>query len=156
WLLGTVDDRSAVAPSWRVVAATAAALALNRAGLGWHTHDGSAVDIMLAVLWTVGLVNAFNLMDNLDGACATVAAVSGAGIGVLAALKGESAIAGLAFAISGGCVAFLRWNLQSPARIFLGDGGSMPIGFALAGLAMATSSHARGGNAGVLVGALLV
>ncbi len=156
WLLGTLDDRIAVAPKWRVLAAAAAAVSLNRAGLGWTTSAGTVVDIVLAIAWVVGLVNALNLMDNLDGACGTVACVAAAGIGLLAAIKGDTPIAGLAFALSGACAGFLPWNLCRPARIFLGDGGSMPIGFLLAALAMATSRHAQGGNAGLLVGALLV
>jgi UDP-GlcNAc:undecaprenyl-phosphate GlcNAc-1-phosphate transferase len=156
WLLGTVDDRVAVAPKWRLLAAAGAAVALYASGLGWNTAASDPVDLSLTVVWIVGLVNAFNLMDNLDGACATVAAVAAAGIGALALIKGYSMIGGLAFALSGACAGFLPWNLCRPAKIFLGDGGSMPIGFLIAALAMVASRHAQGGNAGILVGALLV
>jgi UDP-GlcNAc:undecaprenyl-phosphate GlcNAc-1-phosphate transferase len=108
------------------------------------------------VIWTVGLVNAFNLMDNLDGACSTVAAVSSAGIGVLALIKGQPGVVVLAFALSGACAGFLRWNLAGPARIFLGDGGSMPVGFLVAALTMAVARRSAAGQAGILVGAMLV
>ena len=155
WLVGTMDDRFAVAPKWRLIAEAGAAVALFAAGLGWSTALSTPGDLVLTVVWVVGVVNAFNLMDNLDGACSAVAAVTAAGIGVLAAIRGQVAVATLAFALSGGCVGFLRWNLARPARIFLGDGGSMPIGFLVAALAMATARHASAGNAGVLVGALL-
>jgi UDP-GlcNAc:undecaprenyl-phosphate GlcNAc-1-phosphate transferase len=94
-------------------------------------------------------------MDNMDGACSTVAAVASLGIGILAAIKGQAAIAGASLALSGACAVFLRSNLAGPARIFLGDGGSMPVGFLVAALAMATSRHADEGNAGLLMGALL-
>ncbi len=156
WILGSLDDGFAVPPKWRLLAATGCAIALTRVGMGWQTSDGTAADVALTVAWVVGLVNAFNLMDNLDGACSTVAAVAAAGIGVLAAIKGETVVAGLAFGLCGACAGFVPLNLAGPAKIFLGDGGSMPIGFLAAALAMATSRHAPAGNAGVLVGALLV
>jgi UDP-GlcNAc:undecaprenyl-phosphate GlcNAc-1-phosphate transferase len=65
-------------------------------------------------------------------------------------------LAGLGFALAGSCLAFLRWNLAGPARIFLGDGGSMPIGFLVSALVMASARHLRVGDANLLVGALLV
>ncbi len=156
WLLGTLDDRFAVPPRFRVLAAAVAAVTLDLAGLGWDTAGGATVDLALTVLWIVGLVNAFNLMDNLDGACSSVGGTAAAGIAVLATIKGDSTIAILAFSLAGACVGFLPWNLAGPAKIFLGDGGSMPIGFLVAALAMATSRHSPAGSAGVLVGALLV
>jgi UDP-GlcNAc:undecaprenyl-phosphate GlcNAc-1-phosphate transferase len=156
WVLGTIDDRVPVAPKWRLLAEGGAAAALVVAGLGWDTSLLGVGDFLLTVVWIVGVVNAFNLMDNLDGACGTVAMVSAAGVGLFATIKGQATIAGLAFALSGASAAFLHWNLARPARIFLGDGGSMVVGFLIAGLAMATARHASAGNAGVLVGALLV
>jgi UDP-GlcNAc:undecaprenyl-phosphate/decaprenyl-phosphate GlcNAc-1-phosphate transferase len=156
WLIGTVDDRIPVAPVWRLLAETAAALALFWAGLGWKVPGAEGAGAVLTVVWVIGVVNGFNLMDNLDGACATVACVSASGIGTLAAIHGESAVAALAFALAGACLAFLRWNLAGPARVFLGDGGSRPIGLLVAGLAMATARQLPMGGANVLVGALLV
>ena len=156
WLLGTLDDWIPVAPIWRVLAETAAALALISAGLGWKTSAGGAVDVVLTVAWVVGLVNGFNLMDNLDGACGTVACVASSGVGTLAAIDGDPLLDGLAFALAGACLAFLRWNLARPAKVFLGDGGSRPIGLLVAGLAMATCRQLKLGDADVLAGELLV
>ena len=155
WAIGTVDDLVAVAPGWRLVSEVAVASALFAAGLGWGGFGGAGpLSYVLSVLWIVGLVNAFNLMDNLDGACATVAGVSALGIGTLAVIGGEAACAGMAFALAASCAAFLRFNLAGPARIFLGDGGSMPIGFLVAGLGMATSRGLLIGDAGLLAMAL--
>ncbi|MFL5860423.1 MAG: glycosyltransferase family 4 protein [Solirubrobacteraceae bacterium] len=156
WLIGTLDDRIPIAPAWRLLSETGLALALVWAGLGWRTSGGEAADIALTVVWVVGIVNGFNLMDNLDGACGTVASVSAAGIGTLAALHGDSAVAGAAFALAGACVAFLPWNLARPAKIFLGDGGSRPIGLLVAGLAMVTARRLHVGDTNLLAGALLV
>jgi UDP-GlcNAc:undecaprenyl-phosphate/decaprenyl-phosphate GlcNAc-1-phosphate transferase len=154
-LLGTVDDWIAVAPKWRLLAETLAAVTLVAAGLGWHTSAGSWLDLALTIVWVVGMVNAFNLMDNLDGACGTVGCVSACGIGALATVHQEAILAGLAFGLAGACLAFLRFNLSAPARIFLGDGGSMPIGFLVAALAMLTTRKFDGGGASPLTAALL-
>jgi UDP-GlcNAc:undecaprenyl-phosphate GlcNAc-1-phosphate transferase len=156
WLIGTIDDRVTIAPIWRLLAETIAAVAVVVVGLGWKTSGGGAIDLVLSVIWVVGLVNAFNLMDNLDGACSAVGCVSAVGIGILAAIHGQAVLAGLAFGLAGGCAGFLPWNLAGPAKVFLGDGGSMPIGFLVAALAMTTGRHLQVGDAGLLAGALLV
>jgi UDP-GlcNAc:undecaprenyl-phosphate GlcNAc-1-phosphate transferase len=156
WLLGTLDDGLHVAPKWRLLAAAGAALTLYLTGMGWNTAGTWVVNLPLTIFWIVGLVNAFNLMDNLDGSCSTVAAVSAAGIGIVAAIKGQVVVPGLAFALCGACAGFLPWNMARPARIFLGDGGSMPVGFLVAALAMLTARQSDSGRAGILLGALLV
>jgi UDP-GlcNAc:undecaprenyl-phosphate GlcNAc-1-phosphate transferase len=138
-----------------LLAEALAAAALVSADLGWKTSGGSVLDFALAVVWIAGIVNAFNLMDNLDGACSSVACVSAIGIGTLAAIHGQIALAGLAFALAGGCAGFLPWNLTSPAKIFLGDGGSMAIGFLVATLSMAVARNLHAGDANLLTGALL-
>src|SRR5206468_544794 len=79
--LGTLDDRFPVAPLWRVLAEVGAGAALASAGLGWTVFGSEILDFLLTIAWVVGLCNAFNLMDNLDGATGTVAGVSATGIG---------------------------------------------------------------------------
>jgi UDP-GlcNAc:undecaprenyl-phosphate GlcNAc-1-phosphate transferase len=130
--VGIVDDRAHLGPGVRVFAEFAAAFALWQADLGWLLFDESVLNLALTTVWVVGLVNAFNLMDNLDGAAGSVGGMSATGIGVLAATQGEYAIAAMAFALAGACAGFLRFNLARPSRVFLGDGGSMPLGFILA------------------------
>ena len=147
--LGTLDDRVAIGPVVRVAAEAVAAYALWEAGLGWALFDAGVANLVLTIVWVVALVNAFNLMDNLDGATGTVGAVSAAGVGVLAATQGETTLAVLAFGLSGACLAFLRFNLAAPARVFLGDGGSMPIGFLIAAGLMAVPSTGGFGTAAV-------
>ena len=131
-IVGTIDDRAHLGPAVRVFAEFAAAFALWQADLGWMLWHGNFFDLVLTTVWVVGLVNAFNLMDNLDGATGTVGGVSAVGVGVLAATQGDVAIAAMAFALAGGCAGFLRFNLARPSKVFLGDGGSMPIGFLVA------------------------
>jgi UDP-GlcNAc:undecaprenyl-phosphate/decaprenyl-phosphate GlcNAc-1-phosphate transferase len=94
------------------------------------------VELALSCAWTGTVATAFNLLDNIDGAAAAVGAAAAAGAGVLATLGGDDALGALAFALLGSCLAFLRYNLAAPARIFLGDGGSLPLGFAVAAVTM--------------------
>lgn len=156
WAVGTVDDRVGLSPWLRIAATAATAVGLWAAGLGWNVLGGSALDLLLTVVWVLMLVNAFNLMDNLDGAAATVAAAGSLGAGAFAIAHADVAVAGASLALTGGCMAFLRFNLARPARIFLGDGGSMPIGFILAALAIAAQPVDELGRGAVLTAALLV
>ena len=155
-VLGTWDDRRHVAPGLRVLAELGAATVLWTADLGWAVTSVGVLDLALTWLWVVGIVNAFNLMDNMDGAAGSVALVSAAGLAVLAATRDELGLAALAVCVAGVCAGFLRYNLAAPARIFLGDGGSMWLGFAIVALAMAVAGAEGGGGAPLLVGALLV
>ena len=156
-LVGTVDDRHMLGPLARVAVEAAAATMLWAAGFGWSAFSSDVLSLAVTIVWVVGLVNAFNLMDNLDGATGTVGAVCAAGIGVVALVDGATALAAVAFALSGACAGFLVHNLRRPARIFLGDGGSMAIGFLLAAILMAVSRDANGlGAAAVVAAAPLV
>ena len=134
--VGTIDDRLGLGPLSRLLIEAVAAAGIFAAGVGWSIFSADVLNLAFSVIFVAGVVNAYNLMDNMDGATATVAAVSGAGLGILAAAGGEVELGALAFGLSGACFAFLRFNLTSPARIFLGDGGSMPIGFAIAATIM--------------------
>jgi UDP-GlcNAc:undecaprenyl-phosphate GlcNAc-1-phosphate transferase len=152
-LVGTLDDRMTVPPVGRIGAELAATWVLFQSGVHWAPFGVGVLDFGVTALWIVGIVNALNLMDNMDGAAGTVAAVSGVGIGVLALVRGNAPVAVTAFAVTGACAGFLPRNLAGPARIFLGDGGSMSLGFLIAALAI--MSAADRGDA-VLVGAMLV
>jgi UDP-GlcNAc:undecaprenyl-phosphate GlcNAc-1-phosphate transferase len=136
WLVGTVDDRVALGPWVRVLAEVTVGVLLWNGGLGWSLFPGDVADLIVTVLWVVGLVNAFNLMDNLDGAATTVAGVCAAGVAFLTLSQGPESLTALAVALSGACIGFLHYNLARPARIFLGDGGSMLLGFLVAALVM--------------------
>jgi UDP-GlcNAc:undecaprenyl-phosphate/decaprenyl-phosphate GlcNAc-1-phosphate transferase len=134
--VGTIDDRVGLGVMVRLGVQVAAAIALWSAEIRWEVTDAAAVNLLVTIVWVVGVVNAFNLMDNLDGAATTVAALSALGAGTVAISQGAPEAAALAFALAGACTAFLRFNLAQPARIFLGDGGSMPIGLVVAGAVM--------------------
>ena len=156
WALGTADDRLNLSPHLRLAVEVAIGVLLYRTGHGWHVFENATLDVVLTCVWVVGIVNAVNLMDNMDGAAATVAGVAAAGAGALAAIGSDPALAVLCFAVAGSCAGFLPHNLARPSRIFMGDGGSMPLGLLLAGTSMAVASDAAAGPAGLAAGALIV
>jgi len=154
--VGTIDDRYGLGPLTRLVIEVAVAGVLYAAGIGWALFASDALNLALTVIFVAGVVNAYNLMDNMDGATGTVAGVSEAGLGVFAATQGSPELAAIGFALAGACLGFLRFNLESPARIFLGDGGSMPVGFGVAALIIAMPGTRHLGWAFVPVAVVLV
>jgi UDP-GlcNAc:undecaprenyl-phosphate GlcNAc-1-phosphate transferase len=138
FVVGTIDDKRNLNPLTRLVIEIVAAAALWNYGLGWGVFDSDILNIALTVFWVVGLVNAFNLMDNMDGAASTVAGVCATGIAALGIVYGDIMLALIGVSGAGACLGFLRYNLAKPSKIFLGDGGSMPLGFVVAGAVMAS------------------
>lgn len=155
WVLGTVDDRLNLSPLLRVLVEVAVASALSLSGHGWGL-DSETLDLLLTIAWVVGVVNAVNLMDNMDGTGATVAGTSALGAGALALILGDSGLAVLCLAVAGACAGFLPHNLARPARIFMGDGGSMPLGLLVAGVAMEAAANTSLGGGAVITGGLLL
>jgi UDP-GlcNAc:undecaprenyl-phosphate GlcNAc-1-phosphate transferase len=156
WGVGTLDDRRNLAPTLRVAVEVVIAAMLWATDLGWNLGLGGAVDLVLTILWVVAVVNAFNLFDNMDGAASTMALVVSAGVVLLGLIHHDTWLAVAAAALCGACLGFLPHNMVSPARIFLGDGGSMPIGFGVAALVMIGSAEAVPAWQALVVGLLLV
>ncbi len=92
--------------------------------LGW-------LSIPVTVLWVVGMTNAVNLIDGLDGLACGVSSISSMTLLVIALLVGEPQVAVLVAALAGGCLGFLPYNLH-PAKIFMGDTGATFLGYVLA------------------------
>jgi UDP-GlcNAc:undecaprenyl-phosphate GlcNAc-1-phosphate transferase len=155
WILGTIDDRVSLPILVRVAAELGIAVALTASGIRWDVFDNGLADSVVSIVWVVGLMNAFNLMDNMDGATATVAAASSLGIGTLALIAGRLGITPLCFATAGACIGFLPRNLANPSRVFMGDGGSLPLGLLVAATTMSAVNSKYFGPSGVVIGALL-
>jgi UDP-GlcNAc:undecaprenyl-phosphate GlcNAc-1-phosphate transferase len=96
---------------------------------------GVFLDGCLTVLWVVGITAAFSILDHMDGLCAGIAAIAAAFYAVLAVLSGQVLVSTLAAATLGAALGFLRWNFK-PAKIFMGDGGAMFLGFLMAALGL--------------------
>ncbi len=156
-MVGTIDDRITVGPLPRVAVEAGLAGLLWATGLGWPLGLGGAVDLVATVIWVVAVVNAFNLFDNMDGASSTMAGVVAAAVAVLGLVQSDVWLVATGAALCGACLGFLPHNLSRPsARIFLGDGGSMPVGFAIAALVMIGASSAAAEWQALVMGLLLV
>jgi UDP-GlcNAc:undecaprenyl-phosphate GlcNAc-1-phosphate transferase len=96
---------------------------------------GDLLDAALTIAWVVGITASFSILDHMDGLCAGVAATAAAFFAFLAYLNHQTFVTVLAAAVLGAACGFLRWNFK-PAKIFMGDGGAMFLGFLMAALAL--------------------
>ncbi|MEA2581149.1 MAG: UDP-GlcNAc:undecaprenyl-phosphate/decaprenyl-phosphate GlcNAc-phosphate transferase [Actinomycetota bacterium] len=134
-LVGLLDDVRGLNPLLRLGYEMTAALGLWSMGIRAGVAGQAWVDLPLTIVWVVAVMNAFNFVDNMDGVAATVAAASALGIAALTGSNGDYLVASLALAVAGATLGFLRFNFP-PARIFLGDAGSMFLGFLVAALVL--------------------
>ncbi|MGB2636034.1 MAG: MraY family glycosyltransferase [Candidatus Acidiferrum sp.] len=97
--------------------------------------SGYWLDAGLTIVWVVGITASFSILDHMDGLCAGVAAMASVFFAMAAYLNGQTIVTTLAAATLGAAAGFLRWNFK-PAKIFMGDGGAMFLGFLMATLAL--------------------
>jgi UDP-GlcNAc:undecaprenyl-phosphate/decaprenyl-phosphate GlcNAc-1-phosphate transferase len=143
FLLGVYDDLRGVGPYTKFAVQGVAGGILFAFGLRildlpvlfGGEHFPWFVSLPLTILWVIGITNAFNLIDGLDGLAAGSALFSTLVVFVVALLSGSTLVSVLSLAMVGAILGFLRFNFN-PATIFLGDSGSLFIGFMLSALAL--------------------
>lgn len=162
--LGLRDDARALNPLVKLLGQVFSVTPFL-AGLGLSYSAGSSLLIVfllaipLIFVWMLALTNAFNLLDNMDGLSAGTAAIVGSGVALYAAHREAHATAILSALVAAACLGFLCYNfrLREPARIFMGDCGSMFLGYMLAGLAVIAVCHPPADRfAGVAISLLLM
>ncbi len=131
--LGVCDDRWGLSPMLKLGGQIVAAVILIYSGVEVTAFGHQAINIVVTVVWVVGITNALNLLDNMDGLSGGVAATAAAYFLVMAVMSGQYLVAGLSAALVGACLGFLAYNFN-PASIFMGDTGSLFLGFLLAAL----------------------
>jgi UDP-GlcNAc:undecaprenyl-phosphate GlcNAc-1-phosphate transferase len=134
-IMGLMDDQRLVRPWTKVVVEVAAALGLWLVGIRGGFGAFMPLDLLVSVLWVVAVTNSINLLDNMDGIAAGVAAISALAFFGIAALDGNYLVASLSLAIASASLGFLIFNFP-PARVFMGDAGSLMLGFLLAALGL--------------------
>ena len=142
-IVGFLDDRGWLHHQIKLfVGMPLAAVILLASGI--HTQvfatlvggkTGYWLDAVLTIIWVVGITASFSILDHMDGLCAGVAAMSSVFFALIAYLNGQTLVTILAAAVLGAAAGFLRWNFK-PAKIFMGDGGAMFLGFLMATLAL--------------------
>jgi UDP-GlcNAc:undecaprenyl-phosphate GlcNAc-1-phosphate transferase len=133
WLavVGYVDDRHGMNPRIKMASQVVAGVVLILAGIQVQLFEIAALDIALTIFWIVGITNALNLMDNMDGLAAGITAIAAGTFFALAASQELILVSSLSAALCGATLGFLRYNF-SPATTFMGDTGSLVIGFVVA------------------------
>ena len=132
-LVGILDDRATGGiPPWaKLLGQLLAAAIVLAAGVRFQVFGLLPLDLVLTLVWLVGISNAVNFLDNIDGLSAGATAIAAAFFFILASANGQYLVAIMALAVAGGCLGFLRYNFN-PAVIFMGDAGTLFLGFLLA------------------------
>ncbi len=134
-LVGFIDDRNGMKPWIKMGAQIIAGGVLIAAGIQVRIFESNVLNIVFTQLWIVGITNAINFQDNMDGLAAGVTAIASIFFFAMAVREELRLVSSLAAAMAGTSVGFLVYNF-SPASTFMGDMGSMVLGFVLAVLAI--------------------
>jgi UDP-GlcNAc:undecaprenyl-phosphate/decaprenyl-phosphate GlcNAc-1-phosphate transferase len=156
---GLVDDLRSLPPLAKLAAQIGAAAAVLASGLRVEIVSNGVLAAVLGVLWLVGMTNAFNLLDNMDGLAGTLAVVAATFFAIDAVyLHKEHILLVLSLSLGLAALGFLPFNLRPrrPAAIFMGDSGSQVLGFVLAALGLATSWKVAESTVATLLLPLLV
>ena len=158
FLLGLVDDLFDINPQHKLVGQVIIASLLVIFGFQINWFESMTANLVISIFWIVGITNAFNLLDNMDGLSAGIALIAGFFLFFSQILSGAGTIFPALLFLSvllGSLVGFLIYNFN-PASIFMGDSGSLLIGFLLAGLTTEASGLMVGPQSGHLVSVLAV
>ncbi|MGQ9913947.1 MAG: MraY family glycosyltransferase [Thermogutta sp.] len=143
--LGLYDDRFGLRGRWKLLGQIAVAALMyfggfqvSRISVFGETWSLGYAALPVTLLWFVGTINAINLLDGLDGMAATIGIVCSAAVAVLACLTGHLGVAFVALVFTAALLGFLPYNFP-PAKIFLGDAGSMLIGLMLGAMVLRAS-----------------
>jgi UDP-GlcNAc:undecaprenyl-phosphate/decaprenyl-phosphate GlcNAc-1-phosphate transferase len=159
FLAGLIDDLFTLNPVAKLAAQFGAGALVLVAGVRVEVVSNGVVATVLGLLWLVGMSNAFNLLDNMDGLAATLAAIGCAYFALDAVTVHPNHVTlAIALSVCLACVGFLPYNLRvnRAAAVFMGDSGSQMLGFALAALGLASSWKVAGSTAATLLLPILV
>lgn len=137
---GLADDLFDVRPEAKLIVQILATVLLLYAGYAFWRGGPFWLSVPLTFLWVIGITNAVNLIDGMDGLAGGISAIAAAVLAVVAWCIGHDAAAAVAAAVAGASAAFLVFNFK-PARVFMGDCGSMVLGYLLAAVAMSVQGR---------------
>lgn len=147
--VGLADDILNLKPNVKFIFQALAGVVLVSMGATIPVTAWYWVNVLVTVFWFVAITNAVNLLDNMDGVAAGVVAIAALFLGIASFREGAWLAGAFAWALTGACLGFLRYNF-APASVFMGDAGSMFLGASLAGLAASSPARTSGSLVSVL------
>jgi UDP-GlcNAc:undecaprenyl-phosphate GlcNAc-1-phosphate transferase len=142
FIVGLVDDLLFIKPYQKLIGQLIGALLIVGAGLKMPLTGYELIDIWITVFWVIGITNAINLLDNMDGLAAGISLIAALSVGLSFAATGQGSELMLVAVFVGSLAGFLVFNFN-PASIFMGDCGSMFVGFLLSTLVMLNQTGGR-------------
>ena len=137
--VGLLDDIYQLPPWPRFISQTAVGIAtsfvLYLSGSGVEIFSNHLLNSAATIMWVVTIINALNFIDNMDGLATSISIVASLSFFILSFSNGQYLVAALSLAIFSSCLGFLFWN-KRPASIYLGDAGSLYLGFLLAAISI--------------------
>lgn len=152
--LGLIDDKLELGSKIKLCIQLAVTILTLTSGIGFDVFGIEVLDLLLTAVWIIGIMNAVNLIDGLDGLAAGIAVISCVGFVIIGYAFGDITITLLSLIIMGGCLGFLKYNFR-PARIFMGDTGSVPLGYNLAVIGI-LCNNAISGKTSVIIPMLML
>ena len=134
-VVGLVDDRMGMMPSLKLLGQFLAAMVVIKSGLIIGFMQNYYLNVIVTYVWIVGITNSFNLLDNMNGLSAGIAGIAAIFLGIVAYFNGQSIVTAICLAVAGSSAGFLRHNFPK-ASIFMGDSGSLVLGYLLSVLAI--------------------
>ena len=134
-VIGLIDDRMGMMPNVKLLGQFLAAMVAIKAGARIDCIHNYYLSVFVTYAWIIGITNSFNLLDNMNGLSAGIAGISALFFGIISYMNGQPAVSALSFALAGSSLGFLRHNFPK-AKIFMGDSGSLVLGYVLAVLAL--------------------
>lgn len=140
FITGLIDDLYELKPIYKLIAQVISTFILVYKGFVFGNDLLGWAGVPITFLWVIGITNAINLLDNMDGLSAGISSIVALIIGAISIIEGDAHTAILSFVLAGATLGFLKYNFN-PAKIFMGDCGSLFLGFALSFLALSVQKN---------------
>ncbi len=134
-VIGLVDDKMGMMPNFKLLGQFLAAMIIIKAGLRITFISNYYLSVIVTYIWIIGITNSFNLLDNMNGLSAGIAGIAAFFFGIIAYMDGQAVVSALSLAVAGSSFGFLKHNFPK-ASLFMGDAGSLILGYLLSAIAM--------------------
>ena len=135
FVIGLIDDKMGMMPNFKLLGQFLAAMVVIKSGLCIGFIGNYYINVIVTYIWIIGITNSFNLLDNMNGLSSGIAAIAAIFFGILAYLNGQPVVTAVSLALAGCSLGFLRYNFPK-ASLFMGDTGSLILGYVLSVLAI--------------------